>query len=126
MLLLGLSNLNIKNIQMITLPNILGNKLSQIKSKKTPFLPMILGALTFLLPCGFTQSIQLYSLSLASPIFSAFTMLIFALGTLPVLVLVSFTSHHFSVGKNSDLFQKTIGFILIYLALFNLKNLLNL
>lgn len=51
--------------------------------------PFFLGVLTFFLPCGFTQSAELYALSLANPVSSALVMLIFALGTLPVLLGVS-------------------------------------
>jgi len=49
-------------------------------------MPFLFGAVTFFLPCGFTQSAQLYALSLANPFSSALVMLIFALGTLPALV----------------------------------------
>jgi len=51
--------------------------------------PFFLGVLTFFLPCGFTQSAQLYALSLANPLSSALVMLVFALGTLPALLGVS-------------------------------------
>lgn len=42
-------------------------------------------ALTFLLPCGFTQSMQLFALQSGSPLQWALIMWAFALGTLPVL-----------------------------------------
>ncbi len=84
--------------------------------------PMLVGIATFFLPCGFTQSMQLYTLSTGSFIRGGLTMLSFALGTLPVLSLVSFSS--FSMEKNAKkgIFFKTAGLIVILFALFNIAN----
>jgi len=49
----------------------------------------------------------------------ALIMLIFALGTLPVLALISFTSVRFSHSLRSGIFFKTAGFIVIFFAIFN-------
>ncbi|EYR62075.1 hypothetical protein N866_12110 [Actinotalea ferrariae CF5-4] len=46
----------------------------------------LLGAGTFLLPCGFTQSVQVYAMSTGSPARAALIMSLFALGTLPGLL----------------------------------------
>lgn len=74
---------------------------------------MALGVLTFVLPCGFTQSMQLYALGLGNPIKSGLTMLTFALGTLPILAAVSAISIKFNKGRNGEIFFKTVGFLLI-------------
>jgi len=50
--------------------------------------PFFLGALTYILPCGFTQAVQVYALGVGSPIQSAVTMIVFAIGTTPALLLV--------------------------------------
>lgn len=55
---------------------------------KNPKYAGIVWALTFLLPCGFTQSMQLYALQSSSPLQWALIMWAFALGTLPVLFWV--------------------------------------
>jgi sulfite exporter TauE/SafE len=55
---------------------------------KNPKYAGIVWALTFLLPCGFTQSMQLYALQSSSPVQWALIMWAFALGTLPVLFWV--------------------------------------
>ena len=47
---------------------------------------MALGASTFFLPCGFTQAVQLYVVTAASPFVGAVTMGAFALGTAPGLL----------------------------------------
>jgi sulfite exporter TauE/SafE/copper chaperone CopZ len=48
-----------------------------------------LGALSFFLPCGFTQAIQIYALSTGSPAFAAALLGVFALGTAPGLLAVA-------------------------------------
>ncbi|MFA7284816.1 MAG: sulfite exporter TauE/SafE family protein [Candidatus Absconditabacterales bacterium] len=53
---------------------------------KNPRYAPIVGALTFLLPCGFTQSMQLYALQSGDALQGAMIMGAFALGTLPVLL----------------------------------------
>ena len=50
------------------------------------WIPFALGALTFFLPCGFTQMMQIYALTTGSFLAGALTLLVFALGTLPVLL----------------------------------------
>jgi sulfite exporter TauE/SafE len=57
--------------------------------RQTSFL---LGVITYWLPCGFTQSVQLYALSVADPVQSALIMLAFALGTTPVLLLMGYAT----------------------------------
>lgn len=46
----------------------------------------LLGAGTFLLPCGFTQAVQVYAMSTGSPLRAAAVMGLFAVGTLPGLM----------------------------------------
>ena len=48
-----------------------------------------LGALTFVLPCGFTQAVQIYALSTGSPAFAAALLATFAVGTAPGLLALA-------------------------------------
>lgn len=84
--------------------------------------PLLIGLATFFLPCGFTQSMQLYTLSTGSFLTGALTMFTFALGTLPVLGLISFSSFSIEHSARKGLFFKTAGLIVIFFALFNLYN----
>lgn len=80
-----------------------------------------MGALTFFVPCGFTQAIQLYAMTTGSFMTGAITMAVFALGTTPgLLSLGGLTS--FIKGKSSGLFFKFVGLIVIAMALFNISN----
>ncbi|HYM84201.1 MAG TPA: sulfite exporter TauE/SafE family protein, partial [Candidatus Dormibacteraeota bacterium] len=48
-----------------------------------------LGALSFFLPCGFTQAIQVFALSTGSPLYSAALLGAFAIGTAPGLLALA-------------------------------------
>ncbi len=84
--------------------------------------PILVGIATFFLPCGFTQSMQLYTLSTGSFLSGGLTMLSFALGTMPVLALISFSSFSIQKSSKAGIFFKTAGLIVIMFALFNLIN----
>ncbi len=86
--------------------------------------PVLVGIGTFFLPCGFTQSMQLYALSTGSFMQGAMTMFVFALGTFPVLALLSFGSLNIAHKPWKGIFFKTAGIIVIVLALLNLTNAL--
>lgn len=87
--------------------------------------PLLVGIATFFLPCGFTQAMQIYTLSTGSYLTGGLTMLAFALGTLPVLAILSFSSLRISEGKYAGVFFKSAGLIVILFALFNLMNALS-
>lgn len=84
--------------------------------------PLLVGVATFFLPCGFTQAMQLYSLSTGSFLSGALTMSSFALGTLPVLALIGFSSFSVKNSPKAGIFFKTAGLIVILFAMFNLIN----
>ena len=86
------------------------------------FTPVLVGIATFFLPCGFTQSMQIYVLSTGGFMPGGLTMLAFALGTLPVLALVSFSSFSIQKSPKAGIFFKSAGLIVIAFALFNLIN----
>lgn len=84
--------------------------------------PLLVGIATFFLPCGFTQSMQLYTLTTGSFLQGGLTMFAFALGTFPVLALISFSSFSIQKSSKAGIFFKTAGLIVIMFAIFNLIN----
>lgn len=82
---------------------------------------MIMGALTFFLPCGFTQAMQLYAVSTGDFFQGAMIMGAFALGTAPGLLSLGGLTAVVK-GKSARRFFKFAGVIVILLALFNLNN----
>ncbi len=91
------------------------------------WIPFLLGALTFFLPCGFTQSMQLYALTTGSFTEGALTLLFFALGTLPALLgIAALASVASSRGKAYRWFMVVSGCIVLLLGVYNVKNSMNL
>lgn len=118
MLLLGLNLVGVFAKNKIALPSGLFNFFRRIEHKT--FTPLVLGFATFFLPCGFTQSMQVSALSSGSFMSGLLIMSAFALGTLPMLVLLSFGSASFAHGKHAPLFFKSAGTVVIGLGLFAL------
>ncbi len=118
MLLLGLNLVGVFQKNKLTLPSGIFEFFKRIEHKT--FTPLILGFATFFLPCGFTQSMQIVALGSGSFLAGLLIMLAFALGTLPMLSLLSFGSTSFAQSKYAPLFFKSTGIVVIGLALFGL------
>ena len=88
----------------------------RLQSSHHPLTPIIIGAFTFFLPCGFTQSMQLFAVSTGSFFSGAMIMVLFALGTAPVLLGLGFATSKFSHMK-ATLFKLIIGMVVIGFAL---------
>jgi sulfite exporter TauE/SafE len=127
MLILGINLLDVfhftKRLQF-TMPARFSKRVVQGSRHDHYLAPLLVGIGTFFLPCGFTQSMQLYALSTGSFMQGALTMTVFALGTLPVLALLSFGSLNIAHKPWKGIFFKTSGIIVIALALLNLGNAL--
>ncbi|HEY4511823.1 MAG TPA: sulfite exporter TauE/SafE family protein [Candidatus Paceibacterota bacterium] len=118
MLLLGLNLVGVFAKNKVALPAGIFNFFRKIEHKTLT--PLIIGFATFFLPCGFTQSMQISALGSGSFMSGLLIMLAFALGTLPMLVLLSFGSASFAHGKHAPLFFKSAGVVVIGLGLFAL------
>jgi sulfite exporter TauE/SafE/copper chaperone CopZ len=125
MLILGINLLDVfpwaKKLQP-SMPKFLSKHALGVSKLNHTLTPLLVGIATFFLPCGFTQSMQLYALSTRSFLTGGLTMLMFALGTFPVLALVSFSSFSIQNSTKSGVFFKTAGLVVIMFALFNLIN----
>ncbi|MEI6710739.1 MAG: sulfite exporter TauE/SafE family protein [bacterium] len=118
MIILGLNLAGVYKKSTVTLPSSL---FSFFRKKEGSFLaPLLIGIGTFFLPCGFTQSMQISALSSGSFIGGFSLMLFFALGTFPVLALLSFGSASFARSKYAPLFFKSVGIVVIGLGTFSL------
>ena len=123
MLLLGINLLDIfpkANALVPTLPKSVLRWIEPLKTANHNLTPALLGVLTFFLPCGFTQSMQIYALSSGGFIPGALTMGFFALGTLPVLGLMSFASLGIKSPWSRGVFFKTSGLVVIAFAIANI------
>jgi sulfite exporter TauE/SafE/copper chaperone CopZ len=104
------------------LPEVVGQKVRGMRGLHRGLMPLLAGVITFFLPCGFTQGMQLYTLTTGSFLTGALTMLCFALGTLPVLALVSFSPLELGKRGRSGVFFKTAGLLVIFFGLYTLFN----
>jgi sulfite exporter TauE/SafE/copper chaperone CopZ len=86
---------------------------------------LITGAVTFFVPCGFTQAMQIYAVSTGSFVQGSIVMTLFALGTMPGLLGVGALSSAVR-GPAARLFFKGAGIIVIILGLWNISNGWNL
>ncbi len=86
---------------------------------------MIGGAMTFFLPCGFTQAMQLYAISTGDPVKGALTMGVFAIGTAPGLLGIGGLTSVVK-GAFAQSFFKFAGIVVLVLAVFNISNGYNL
>lgn len=103
------------------MPKFLAHRIHDSASSENKAGPILLGAATFFLPCGFTQALQLYVLSKGDWHVGALTMFVFSLGTLPALLSLSAISS-FSKGKTQRYFLKTAGVVVLLLGLSNIRN----
>lgn len=123
MITLGLHLLGIMpaHIARLSPPKWLAHRIHALQESKHPAVPFVLGALTFFLPCGFTQSMQLYALSLGDPLSSAMVMGVFALGTAPALLGVGVIT---SVSKGGTLswITRIAGAVVIVMGMSNIQS----
>lgn len=127
MLAMGLEMLKIapawlKKI-MPGMPKSLSHKILDAQEKKHPLTPAFIGAATFFLPCGFTQSLQLYALTTGSPVKSALILMAFALGTVPALLALGFAGNSLK-GSLGRFFFQFSGALVVVMGLFNINNAL--
>lgn len=127
MLILGLNLLDVfpwvKRLQP-GMPKFISKRAHRVSSLSHTLTPLLVGIATFFLPCGFTQSMQLYTLTTGNFFQGGLTMLAFALGTFPILALISFSPFSIQNSKKSGIFFKSAGLIVILFAIFNLINAL--
>ncbi|MBI4272680.1 sulfite exporter TauE/SafE family protein [Candidatus Uhrbacteria bacterium] len=83
--------------------------------------PFFMGIATFFVPCGFTQSLQLYALTTGSFLASASLLFAFALGTTPVLTLIGF-SFNVIRGKVREIIFQFSGALIILMGVGNIQN----
>jgi sulfite exporter TauE/SafE/copper chaperone CopZ len=117
MFLLGLQMLGLMPLSLrLRMPGFLRGWIAGLIEKGSAPAAFGLGGLTFFLPCGFTQALQLYVLAKADAATGALTMLVFSLGTLPVLLGISAASS-FSAGNFRRYFFRFAGAAVVLLSI---------
>jgi len=94
---------------------------NKLKDSDHPLSPILLGCITFFLPCGFTQSMQLFAVASGSALVGGLTLLFFALGTAPILLGIGIATTRFK-NKKSVIFTNVIGIVVMVFAFYTLTS----
>ena len=109
-----------------TMPKFITRFIVNESNFKGRYMPFLMGAFTFFLPCGFTITAQGLALISGNAIQGGLIMLLFALGTLPMLLFIGLSSVKFSHNAHlSDRFLKVAGILVLFFALYNINAQLN-
>lgn len=123
MIVLGLKILGMipKRFCRIPLPKKMIKSLRGLSTSDGMFAPLSLGALTYFVPCGFTQSMQLLALGSGSFAGGSAIMVVFALGTLPSLLGIGAVGS-FAHGRWGRVFGTFAGCVSLLLGLSNFQS----
>lgn len=111
----------------VTPPKFIFRRLAKGASFENNLTPFLLGSFTFFLPCGFTLAAQGLALLSGSAIYGGLIMLLFALGTLPSLVLIGFSSVKLLKNPHfSDKFLKVAATLVLFFAFYNINSQFNI
>jgi sulfite exporter TauE/SafE/copper chaperone CopZ len=102
------------------MPKSVGRTFSRLKDSRHFIAPLLLGGLTFFLPCGFTQSMQIFALTSGSFTKGALSLFFFAIGTLPVLLITGITAA-WTKNRKMVVFQKVAGILILVFAISTFK-----
>ncbi len=125
MIALGLQMLGVKGVS-VRMPKALTRFASDETHFRGRYMPFVMGALTFVLPCGFTITAQSIALLSGNPLQGGLIMLFFALGTLPMLLGIGLSSTRLlSSRRASSYFMPVAGLLVLFFAVYNLNAQMN-
>lgn len=110
----------------LTMPKFVTRFIAQESNLRGPYMPTLIGALTFFLPCGFTLTAQSLALISGSALRGALMMGLFALGTFPALMIIGLSSTSFLQKPHlSESFLKIAGVLVLFFTVYNINSQLN-
>lgn len=99
----------------LSLPSSFQKFADKVKKRPGGVTPFLVGTVTFILPCGFTQTAQALALTSGSALNGFLLLTAFALGTLPVLLGV--TSFATKVSLRHGMLRVVVGAVMLFFAL---------
>ena len=103
------------------LPKSLSGGIHSLEKNTHYLAPIVIGILTFFLPCGFTQSMQLAAVVSGSFVSGALIMGAFALGTMPVLLSIG-VGATYAKKEKMKFFTNIIGVLVVFFALYSFNS----
>lgn len=128
MIVLGLQMLGVGPFRhfRLALPRSFTARLADEGNFSGRYMPALMGAATFFLPCGFTLTAQSVALLSGSPLQGGLIMLAFVLGTTPMLLGIGFSSIKLQEHRVfSEWFPRAAGALVLLFALFNINSQFN-
>lgn len=129
MILLALQMIGVKAFKkfQLTVPRFMSRYITDEQNFQGKYMPFLLGAFTFFLPCGFSLTVQSLSLISGNPARSALMLFVFALGTLPVLLAIGMMSVKFNQNKKlAKMFSVIAGVVVLFFAFYNINSQLKI
>ena len=118
MLALGLQMLGVKAFARLRLPRLLSGE-PKAGDPRRGYMPALTGALTVLLPCGFTLTAEGLAVISGSALRGGLIMLAFALGTMPTLLVIGLAGVRFSsTPRMATRFSQAAGALVVFFALY--------
>jgi uncharacterized protein len=105
----------------IRMPKNLTSGWRNLKQSEHKAAPFLLGGLSFFLPCGFTQSMQLFALASGSFLIGGLSLFLFALGTVPTLLILGIMAS-WTKNRGFAVFQKVAGILIVFFAIYTLNS----
>jgi uncharacterized protein len=122
--IIGMQMLGVSFFQKISL-NLTGQWINRVTDKphlKNKIMPILFGAVTFFVPCGFTLIAQSQALRSGNFLEGMTILLAFALGTLPVLLVISLSSLKFNKDPRfSNSFRLLSGLLIVFFAVYTIN-----
>lgn len=104
-------------------PAFVGRMLKKHKQSESAFAPVILGALTLLIPCPVTQTMEITAISTGNPLAGALVMFSFVLGTSPLFGFVGMLATSLTE-QWKDRFLRFAAYMLIFMGLSTINGVL--
>lgn len=118
---LGVQLMGVTPLIALHPPKRIAHWVHDLAERQYAWVPLVLGAATFFLPCGFTQSVQLLAMATGSPLQAGVMMAVFALGTLPALLGIGYVMST-AATKALPTVTYAIGAVVIVLGIANILN----
>ncbi|MHB8627607.1 MAG: urease accessory protein UreH domain-containing protein [Aggregatilineales bacterium] len=96
---------------------------NQAKSKDV-FTPLLLGAMTILIPCCTTQAMEATAITSGSPVLGALILFVFVLGTSPIFFVLGFLASKIH-GQFQKPFALVAALLIMFLGIVSLDGALN-
>lgn len=105
----------------LSMPKDLTERWKNIEKSENKMAPFLLGLLSFFLPCGFTQSMQILALASGSFWSGAMGLFAFSLGTAPALMALGVTTS-WTKNKKIEIIKIAAGMIIILFSFYTLQS----